>query len=213
MWTASHNRLVQCWSVTDLSELKSFDGHLGVVNSLSFTESQIFAAGDDGTVRSWDKKTGVRGLVYKGHGSWVTKVFVEGNVLITTSNDHTARAWHISTGRCLQIYQHSAWVRTACMHGGNLWTASGSLLRCWNYKVGECIKTIDVVVNISTFLFLDETTLAVAGDDGKIYIWKGDTLVKELLGHSDSIAELLYFQNTLVSASYDHKILLWKDVA
>jgi hypothetical protein len=79
------------------SELLTLEGHTDGVYPASFSTDgrRILTAGDDGTAKVWDAKTGTETLTLKGHTAGVTSASfsADGSRIFTASDDMTAKLW------------------------------------------------------------------------------------------------------------------------
>jgi WD40 repeat protein len=79
-----------------------FWGHPGPVQAVAVTPDgrRIVTGGADGTVRVWDRETGVEQAVLTGHTGLVLAVAVtpDGRQIVTGGGDGTVRVWDRDTG-------------------------------------------------------------------------------------------------------------------
>ena len=54
----------------------------------------------------------INSQTFNGHNSFITRFIVDGPILYTISNDHTARSWNIKTGRQLTTYDSKFFVNS-----------------------------------------------------------------------------------------------------
>ncbi|SFV87989.1 High-affnity carbon uptake protein Hat/HatR [hydrothermal vent metagenome] len=99
------------------------DSFRGGVYSVAISTDNRFivSAGDDGTVRRWDMKTGQAiGSPLQGHSGWVNSVAIstDNRFIVSAGNDGTVRRWDIKTQKYLAI-QHS-------LSGGSFFCTDGN---------------------------------------------------------------------------------------
>ncbi|MER6467216.1 nSTAND1 domain-containing NTPase [Streptomyces collinus] len=197
--TASYDRTVRLWDVTDRARPKPLGkpltGHTSWVSSAVFSPDgrTLASAGDDGTIRLWDVRDPARptplGRPLTGHTGTIYLVAFspDGRTLASASEDRTVRLWNVADPR-----------RPAPLGrlGGH--TAP---VRCVAFSP-------------------DGRTLAAGGDDNTIRLWntadprRPRPLPKVLTGHTDLVHSVAFSPDghTLASGSADDTIRLW-DVA
>ena len=81
-----------------------------------------------------------------GHLSWVCAVAVlEGDRIVSASNDKTLKVWSLTSGECLQtLTGHSGRVNAvAVLEGDRIVSASRDMtLKVWSLVSGECLQTL-----------------------------------------------------------------------
>ncbi len=94
-------------AAVDLTDLRNLKAQWGI-NTAEFSPDGklIVTAGDDGTARVWNAKTGElyrvlgEGEVERHEGSVLWVAFShDGSKIVTTSRDHTAKVWDIGEGK------------------------------------------------------------------------------------------------------------------
>ena len=90
-------------------ELRCFEGHNGVVESVAFSPDgkRALSGSDDGTMRLWNVETGEELRCFKGHTSWVRSVVFspDGKRALSGSLDWTVRLWDVDTGKELHCFK------------------------------------------------------------------------------------------------------------
>jgi WD40 repeat protein/DNA-binding SARP family transcriptional activator len=94
------------WDVRSGDKVAALRGHTGTVVDTAFSPdgSSIASAGSDGTVRTWDAKSGSQTLVLR-HGDVVSAVAFspDGSKLASVSADGTARIWALDLDDLVEI--------------------------------------------------------------------------------------------------------------
>ncbi|GJP36339.1 hypothetical protein CLOM_g20858 [Closterium sp. NIES-68] len=109
----------------------------------------LVAAGSEGICYVWDVRAGKERFQLEGHTNWIRAVRVAGDVVVTGSDDWTARVWTLNDGEC---------EATVACHGGPVTavdyvTASRGFItgsadcsvRLWDRGDGvqpRCVKTL-----------------------------------------------------------------------
>jgi uncharacterized protein (TIGR03066 family) len=128
----------------------------------------------------WDAKTGVGGLILKGHTAGVVSAAFspDGTRIVTGSNDNTARVWNAESGaEVLRLKGHSEGVTSATfsLDGTRIVTASSdNTVRVWDAKSGVLLLSIQHRSVIQSIAWSpDGAKLLVGLADGTIEIRDG----------------------------------------
>ena len=149
-------------------------------------------------------------------------------LIITSSDDKTAKVWDFETGECLQTFSgHKSGVKTAAVHvdlqtGSVLvLTASGDkCAKLWNFTTGDCIFTLKGHRNPVRSAAFSHTgkRLATASSDGTVMLW--DTVTGECVDtldgmHTHYIRCVTFARcgHRLLTASNDGTALVWNLLA
>lgn len=137
------------WQAKNGRAVEQLKGHEGAIYALKYTpdSNYLVSAGQDGTVQEWDTWKYTRVRSFKAHNAPVTNVDVAPDgTIVTTSNDHTTKAWQFD-GKALRDFAGlTDWGYQARFgEGGKVvlagtWT--GDIL-CWKSDTGELIKTLN----------------------------------------------------------------------
>ncbi|MBW4629328.1 MAG: CHAT domain-containing protein [Brasilonema octagenarum HA4186-MV1] len=252
--SGSNDKTIRLWNIHTGQCLKTLRGHTNCVQSLAFSpDGQILASGsNDQTIRLWNIQTGQCLKILPGHTSRVIFASfaspigdaarsrsvrfaltqrcansLNGQTLVTGSEDQTVRVWDVNTGECLQILEtHINWVlsialspvRVASPQGfkQTLVTASdGTTVKFWDLASGECIR---ILPDYNSYVWAvafspDGKTLATGSEDKTVKIW--DALTGECLQtlheHSERVWLVAFNPDgqTLISASENQTMKLW----
>ena len=197
--TASYDRTVRLWNVTDPTRPKALGkpltGHRSWVSSAVFSPDghTLASASDDGTIRLWDVRHPSRphplGAPLTGHKGTIYLVAFspDGRTLASVSEDRTVRLWNVADPHRPKalgaLTGHSAAVRSVAFSP-------------------------------------DGRTLAAGGDDDTITLWdmaapgRPKRIDTALTGHTGTVHSVAFSPDghTLASGSADDTIRLW-DVA
>ncbi|WP_280309867.1 protein kinase domain-containing protein [Nocardia abscessus] len=137
---------VRFWDVATGRCLRVFDAHESVARVLHWPNSiglsgdgrAAVAAYQDGTVLAWEFPSGALRLTVEGQPQRATAAISHGGRLVLTAGheDHTARLWDVSTGRCVRVLDsceraHSAWLSA----DGNMAVVAGDgTIRVWEFR-------------------------------------------------------------------------------
>jgi WD40 repeat protein len=94
--TADRQGGMYLWQAKNGRTVEQLKGHEGAIYALKYTPDSkyLVSSGHDGTVQQWDTWTYQRVRTFKAHNAPVTNVDVAPDgTIVTTSNDHTTKAW------------------------------------------------------------------------------------------------------------------------
>lgn len=116
--TSGRDNHAYLWNAGTGQLLKTFEGHEGSIDCLSFTPdgARIATGSEDCTARLWDVETGAQLRVLEGHEGRVTTVTFspDGKTLFTAAQDGSFRLWDVETGAVLRVVhlRPDAWLET-----------------------------------------------------------------------------------------------------
>jgi WD40 repeat protein len=152
----------------------------------------IATAGEDGTARLWDARTGALVHVLRGHKDALTSVQFspDGRLLVTASRDHDSRVWDVSTGKQTELLRG---------HFGPVFGASFSPDGRWIVTAGPVTAGVWQVSDGRLLLYLrghtKKLTSASFSPDGRRILTSSEdgtvrTYLCELCGGIDSLLGL-----------------------
>lgn len=178
-----------------------------------------------GTIGLWDVHSGeLRHVLSKYHSPLTCMAFSpDGKTLVSASRDSEIVLWDISTlqRRLSLTTQHTEGVSSVAFSPDGATFASSSsdqTLRFWDPQTGEQKVALQYPDAITSIAFSPNgKTLAVgwgewANNQIQLLDFKTFQPLNTLVGHTEDITDLGFSPDggTLVSASYDGTILLWK---
>jgi transcriptional regulator with XRE-family HTH domain len=128
---------ISLWSVANITQIITYNGHTAWVQSLAFSpDGQILASGsNDQTVRLWNVHTGQCLKTLRGHTSWVQSLAFSPDM--QTLHEH-------SNSLLGDSYASRIWLVTVNPDGQTLLSVSeNQTMKLWDIRTGQCLRTVD----------------------------------------------------------------------
>ncbi len=219
-------------TVYNVRELRSFQGHNGVIMAVSFSpDGKIIASASfDKTIKLWQVSTGKLITTLEGHQErlWSLRFSPDGKTLASSSYDSTIKLWNVADGTLKKtIFGHNkTQVRSVDFSpDGKLLASSDShgWIKLWNAKDGTLIKSIPAHRTkkgrswwVTAIKFnRDGKILASTSSDKTVKLWELENgslnLLKILKGHRGNVRTVDFHPNNnyLASAGADGMVKLW----
>ncbi|MGW2287103.1 NB-ARC domain-containing protein [Streptomyces phaeochromogenes] len=221
--------LVNRWPLPDAPHTalqRTLTSHTDWVRSVGIGPdgTWLATAGDDATVRIWDRTTGECTATLTGHSGWVRSVAIapDGTWLATTGNDKQVRIWDRTTGECTAtLAGHSGWIHSVAIAPDGTWlatTGSDKTVRIWDRATRLCTATLTGhtrAVN-SVAIAPDGTWLATTGNDKQVRIWDRTTgrCTATLTGHTNWVRSVAITRDGtwLATTGDDATVRIWDRV-
>ncbi|KAH9556185.1 hypothetical protein CY35_07G012700 [Sphagnum magellanicum] len=100
--TASHDGSLKMWDIRTDSCVATVGKSTSSVLCMDYDDSSgvLAAAGVDGVGNVWDIRGGKQMQRLMGHTKWIRSLRMVGDIIVTGSDDWTARVWSASRGSC-----------------------------------------------------------------------------------------------------------------
>jgi eukaryotic-like serine/threonine-protein kinase len=208
-------------------ELLTFRAHAGPVFEATFNSdgTQVVTAGEDGTARVWDVRTGATVAILEGHALavWSAAFAADGSGrVVTRGADQTVRIWAHHTGAVPDA------VISAGERPGLIWAAldfagataatlgEDGVVRLWDAKDARPLGFIASGKALAAAFRPRHPHLLTATDDGVAQIWDlgNPGLPKELVrltGHSGAILSSAFSADgdQVITAGDDGSVRVW----
>jgi WD40 repeat protein len=180
--SASYDKTVKIWDVSNGACLHTLEGHSDWVNSVAFSHdsARLASASDDSTVKIWDASSGACLQSLEGHSDYVRSVAFSHDSarLASSSHDSTVKIWDGSSGACLHTLEgHSSYVSSVAFShdSARLASASGDkTVKIWDASNGACLQILQLGKSVydvsfdstSSFLHTEIGTIALQSAEG-----------------------------------------------
>jgi len=139
---------IKLWETTTGHEIKTFLGHSGCVNSISFSaDGKLIVSGSsDGTVKLWNVNSGREIRTFSGHkGAVISVSFNHNGKYIISVSYGIIKLWDTSTGREFKTLYHSGCICVAFSPDGRkLVSGSFDNFKLWDITTGRELWTYPV---------------------------------------------------------------------
>ena len=206
--------------------LCALKGHQFVVTDVLFAPDGRTAVtlSMDHTLRVWDAETGAERHVLSGHGSFVISAAIsaDGRRIVSGGLDDVLKVWELPAadsgggGGDRPAAGHVGDVRDVAFGAGDRYALSASTdgtLRVWDVGTGRhlhCMETDGQYVTALATL-PDGRTVVSASVGGTLTAWDMDSgeAIREYVGHTGRVDELVVHGDRIVSASGDRTVRIW----
>ncbi|TKS79555.1 p21-activated protein kinase-interacting protein 1-like PAK1-interacting protein 1-like [Collichthys lucidus] len=168
--TGSKDETIQLYDMKKKTEHGALLHHDGSITCLEFYgSSHLLSGGEDGLVCVWSTKKWECLKSIKAHKGTVTSLSVHpsGKLALTVGTDKTLRTWNLTNGRSAfikNIKQNAHIVRWS-PDGDKYVVVVDDKVIVYNLETASVTGTITNPKRISSVKFLNNSILAVAGDD------------------------------------------------
>jgi WD40 repeat protein/serine/threonine protein kinase len=190
----------------------AFTGHTGWIHAMAFCpdERHVLSASADGTVRVWNRETGVCMRAMAGHEDGVNclAVATEGTTCVSGGQDGEVILWNWETGETLRVMKaHRGPVHCIALSADGIVAASGGedgTVRMWATRRGRCVRTFTEHEGpVNTLSISQDGSIAISGGkDRTLRLWK---LTKNIPYRSPMMICKAQRTETALSAQVDYQ--------
>ncbi|XP_049454544.1 p21-activated protein kinase-interacting protein 1-like [Epinephelus fuscoguttatus] len=219
--TGSKDETIQLYDMKKRTEHGALLHHDGTITCLEFYgASHLLSGGEDGLICVWSTKKWECLKSIKAHHGHVTSLSVHpsGKLALSVGTDKTLRTWNLTNGRSAfikNIKQNAHIVRWS-PDGDKYVTVVNDTVSIYDLETASVTGTVKNPKRISSVKFLNNSILAVAGDDEFVRLCDvgKKTWVCEFKAHETRVKAVDSFMMedycVLVTASNDGFIKMWK---
>ncbi|KAM9323399.1 p21-activated protein kinase-interacting protein 1-like [Pholidichthys leucotaenia] len=219
--TGSKDETIQVYDMKKKVEHGSLLHHDGTITCLEFYgTSHLLSGGEDGLLCVWSAKKWECIKSIKAHKGHITSLSIHpsGKLALSVGTDKTLRTWNLVDGRSAfikNIKQNAHIVRWS-PDGEKFVVVIDNKVDIYTMETATVLGTVTNPKRISTVKFLNNSILAVAGDDENVRLGDVDkaTWVCEFKAHETRVkaVDSLTMEDycLLVTASNDGFIKMWK---
>ena len=216
--SGSEDCSIRAWNIDSRKCVMKLKGHS--VNCLSVSRNnQYIGSGSEKLVLIWSFKEGTCYKELRGHTSGVLSLQFGRNseIVVSGSQNGTARVWSIESGECLQLIKgHNLPVRCVAVSEDMKYVFSGSIdciIRTWDLEFHNSLKKRPGHSKSVSCLAVSDKLVASGSQDSDILVWSLDTAqcLKRLSGHQMAVLSLAFSKdsNLLVSSGGDGLVKVW----
>ncbi|KAI5660173.1 hypothetical protein M9H77_28966 [Catharanthus roseus] len=177
--TAGHDGTIKMWDVRTDTCVATVGRCSSAILCVEYDDSTgILAAGSrDSIANVWDIRAGRQMHKLLGHNGWVRSIRMVGDVVITGSDDWTARMWSVSRGTCDAVLACHAGpvlcVEYSVSDRGIVTGSTDGLLRFWENDEGgiKCIKNVTLHTGSILSVNAGEQWLGVGAADNSMSLF------------------------------------------
>ena len=216
------------WSVPTGQCLQVYRGHNEWIRCVAqLSNGNVISGSNDKSMKIWNRLTGVCLHTLVGHTDWIFGITVCPNGdIVSASGDCSLRVWRVGHNAsdsyiCRQVLANAHSGPTLCIttvpgtddliSGGGFGDKEVKLWRRADPTADySCIRTFaGHTDDIWSVAVMDNVYIVSGSADETIKIWCLATgeCVKTLQGHNDVV--IVFPDNEIVSASYDHTLKIW----
>ncbi|TNM98496.1 p21-activated protein kinase-interacting protein 1-like [Takifugu flavidus] len=219
--TGSNDETIQLYDMKKRVEHGALLHHNGTITCLEFYgSSHLLSGGQDGLVCVWNTKKWQCLKSIRAHKGSVMSLSVHpsGKLALTVGTDQTLRTWNLINGRSAfikNIKQNSHIVRWS-PDGDKYAVVIDDRVDIYELETASVTATITNPKRISSLQFLNNSILAIAGDDESVRLHdiSEKKMVCEFKAHETRVKAMDSFVMedycVMVTASNDGLIKMWK---
>ncbi|KAK5889384.1 hypothetical protein CesoFtcFv8_015393 [Champsocephalus esox] len=219
--TGSKDETIQLYDMKKKIEHGALLHHDGTISCLEFYgTSHLLSGGEDGLICVWGTKKWDCLKSIKAHQGQVTSLSVHpsGKIALSVGTDKTLRTWNLTNGRSAFIknIKRNAHIVRWSPDGDKYVVVVNDEVNIYDLETASVTATITNPKRISSVKFLNNSILAVAGDDENVRFCDlgKEKWVCEFKAHENRVKAVDSFvmedHCILVTASNDGFIKMWK---
>lgn len=192
--------------------LRSFQGHHGGVEHVSFDGSTIIGTSVDLGIYVWNSDSGKLIHMMTGHLDEIQVLVRRDDLLITASWDETIRMWSVTSGTCiLTLSGHTEAVYCCDFNDKKIISGGGDgLIKIWDAQTGDNTYSLVGHTGEVYCLQFNDDIIASGSADSTVRLWSHQgVLLHTLEEHIGVVRCLCLSGNRLISGGDRKRIAVW----
>ena len=219
--SASADKTLRLWDLTDGSTIRTFTGHKDAVWSVAIAPDghTALSGSDDKTIRLWDLASGRTIRTFTGHVDKVRTVAIapDGHTALSAGFDRTLRLWDLANGRTIRTFIGGIVESVAFSPDGRTaLSTNGDTLYLWNLADNSApLRTFHGHSDAATHIAIapDGRTALSGGWDRTVRLWDmaDGRVIRTFVGHTAPVFSVAFLPDgrTALSGGGDEIIRLW----
>lgn len=202
-------KIINIWNI-NTGELIHILEACDEIKSITMNQDKLIAGvggPGNGKVMIWNIHSGALLHKFKGHNNRIMSIAIQDNILVTGSDDNTAKIWSINDCQLLHLLEgHTWWVNIVAIHDNKVITGSmDNTIKIWDGNNGQLLYTFEEHDGYINTLALSDNKVISGAEDCTIKIWDINTgeVLHTLIGHSKAIVKILINDDKIISTSRD----------
>jgi WD40 repeat protein len=192
--------------------LHTIVGHSHWILCIIVCGNKLVSASADHKIKIWDRQTGEELRTLSGHKNTVSTVVACGDKIISGSWDKTIKFWDLETGKELQtINADQCKINNIVVYEDRIFSCAEDSIKIWDFNTGMELQVLSARID-SSVIYDGKLIFSYRNEDGNIPIEIRDLKKQQLMvlnGHSDTVSEMIAYDNMLFSCGYDG-IKIWE---
>ncbi|KNC52747.1 NB-ARC domain-containing protein [Thecamonas trahens ATCC 50062] len=206
---------VALWSSGSGTAVWSVQHHIGAVNALQTNGKFVASGSQDGSLKVMNAADGILVHSLTDHSGPVTTLHFLATTIVSGAADGSLAIWNATSGEVVKVLSGHKGAVTA-LEFDDLEVLSASedgTIRVWDVATGECVRMYSLgegEARINCLQF-DDSKIVHGLANGNLVVRDMETgeSVRVLTRHSESVTDLAYDANVIVSASRDASLRMW----
>jgi hypothetical protein len=152
-------------------------------------------------------------ITLAGHAGTINSVAVGDGVVVTGSDDNTAKIWDIQSGALLRtLTGHTGVINSVAVGNGVVVTGSwDNTAKIWDIQSGTLLHTLAGHTDVINSVAVGNGVVVTGSWDNTAKIWdiQSGTLLHTLAGHTGAINSVAVGNGVVVTGSWDNTAKIW----
>lgn len=201
--------IIKIWNIDTYQLMHTFKASHRI-ESLTMNHDKIIVGmggPGNGKIMIWDIHNGMLLHTFKAHDNRIMTLAIDDTILVTGSDDNTAKIWNINNYQLLHSLEgFNWWVTVVAIHDDKVITGSmDKTIKIWDKNNGQLLYIFTEHNGYINALAILNNKVISGSEDRTIKIWDINTgeVFHTLIGHTKGIAKIFINNNTILSTSSD----------